>query len=182
MDSTVLSNAFYRDITRTDTSIGNFTDVYCFSSNKAVFWSQQESLFLSIGNSFTTWSLEQVLLWTVLSRRNGPICGSRITCQKSVFLSNRQDNEALIIIRLFSNAVRLPGLFFFFFFDFVFWLEYFIHLESDMVTYVTINQMVKFDRRAIYQGDKLITFRTVYDNWVSLHLEPNILFLNSVFK
>lgn len=71
---------------------------------------------------------------------------------------------------------------FFFFFDFVFWLEYFIHLESDMVTYVTINQMVKFDRRAIYQGDKLITFRTVYDNWVSLHLEPNILFLNSVFK
>lgn len=31
MDSTVLSNAFYKHITETDTSIGNLTDVYCFS-------------------------------------------------------------------------------------------------------------------------------------------------------
>lgn len=30
-------------------------------------------------------------------------------------------------------------------FFFFFWKEYFIHLESEMVTYVTINQMVKFD-------------------------------------
>lgn len=27
--------------------------------------------------------------------------------------------------------------------------------------------MVKFDSWAIYQGDKLIPFKTVYDNWVS---------------
>lgn len=67
-------------------------------------------------------------------------------------------------------------------FFFFFWKENFIHLESEMVTYVTINQMVKFDSWAIYQGDKLITFKTVYDNWISLHLESNILFLNSIFK
>lgn len=31
MDSTILSNAFYRDVTRADTSMGAFPDVYCFS-------------------------------------------------------------------------------------------------------------------------------------------------------
>lgn len=103
----------------------------------------------------------------------------RITCQRSVFLSNRQDNEALIIIRLHFQMLLDCLLDSFFAF---FWLKYFIHLESEMVTYVTINQMVKFDSWAIYQGDKLITFKTVYDNWISLHLESNILFLNSVFK
>lgn len=104
----------------------------------------------------------------------------RITCQRSVFLSNRQDNEALIIIRLsFQMLLDCLDSFLFFFF---FWVKCFIHLKSEMVTYVTINQMVKFDSWAIYQGDKLMPFKTVCDNWISLHLESNILFLNSVFK
>lgn len=77
----------------------------------------------------------------------------------------------------FSNAGRLPEHFFFLLF-----VEIFFSLQSKMVTYVTINQMVKFDSWGIYQGDKLVTFKTVYDNWISLHLESNILFLNSVFK
>lgn len=69
---------------------------------------------MSIGNSFKTWNLEQVLLLTVLSRGNGSVCGSPISWQRSVFLSGRQDNEALIIRRLsFQMLVDCLDYFFF---------------------------------------------------------------------
>lgn len=64
---------------------------------------------------------------------------------------------------------------------FPFWLEYFIHLESTVVTHVSTNQMVQFASGTVYQGDEAITEQSMTTEFPSI-LKQIFCSLRSIFK